>query len=152
MQFCLHGKLILLQEPDNAGSVYFNYKGTHSIVLMALVDADYRFLCVQVTSIFSAPATYLRTVFHIPSFMYFQVGMPGSECDSNVFQDWDFVRALEMGNIPLPDARQYPRLEADSLTIVGDGGFPLKTWLMVPFSDTGKLTDEEKIFNYRLSR
>ena len=39
----LDGEHIVMQQPENSGSHYRNYKGTDSIVLMGLVGPEYEF-------------------------------------------------------------------------------------------------------------
>ena len=44
----IDGKHIVMQAVHGAESEYYNYKGTQSIVLMAMVDAIYRFIYVDI--------------------------------------------------------------------------------------------------------
>ena len=44
----LDGNHIVIQAPNNSGSMFYNYKGTFSVVLMALVDADYKFTYLDI--------------------------------------------------------------------------------------------------------
>ena len=40
----IDGKHIRITAPSHSGSYYFNYKGYHSIILLGVVDADYKFI------------------------------------------------------------------------------------------------------------
>ncbi|XP_042148663.1 protein ALP1-like [Ixodes scapularis] len=103
-----------------SGSVYFNYKKTFSIVLFALVDADSRFL-------------------------YIDVGAPGSDGDGGIWTTTPLRNAIENGTAGLPISGPGP--VGVPPVIVGDDAFPLSINLMKPY--TGTNLDEEKvIFNY----
>ncbi len=87
-----------------SGSLFYNYKGHFSIVLFALVDANYQFLFVD-------------------------VGQPGSVSDASVWQESQLKQALETGSLNLPP----PKLDI-AYHFLGDDIFPLTTTLMKPFA------------------
>ncbi|XP_067647864.1 uncharacterized protein [Eurosta solidaginis] len=123
----LDGKHIAIQAPSNCGSEYFNYKKYNSIVLMALADADYKFLFVE-------------------------VGAYGRESDGGVFARCPLSSALADNTLNFPPPRPLPLEIAEMpFVIVADDAFPIKTYLMKPFCYREQVMSH-KIFNYRLSR
>lgn len=123
----LDGKHIAIRCPPNGGSHYYNYKGFHSIVLMALVDADYKFL-------------------------YVDVGATGCSSDGGIFSATALREALEHNTLRMPTPEPLPGGETPiPYYIIGDDAFPLKQWLMKPFPQRN-MTRPQRIYNYRLSR
>ena len=64
----IDGKYVVLQCPRNNASEYFNYKNAFSIVLFALVDANYNFMFVDAGwqgRISDSGVFFLRTLSYI---------------------------------------------------------------------------------------
>ena len=121
------GKHVAIKCPHCGGSLYYNYKGFHSIVLMALVDANYRFL-------------------------YVDVGANGSCSDGGVFKDTSLYDALENGRAGVPEPLPLPGDTEDvHYALIADDAFATRIWLMKPFPHRG-LDHDERVLNYRLSR
>ena len=104
---------------------YFNFKGFYSIVLMALVDAEYRFIWAS-------------------------VGTPGNTHDSTLMQSTELWDRIVAGNVIPNIVQQIDNVDIPPL-ILGDGVFPLRTWIMKPHGDA-VLPEDKKYFNYRHSR
>lgn len=126
----LDGKHVRIQNPNLAGSHYFNYKKFFSMVLLAVVDAEYRFT-------------------------YIDVGAVGAESDGGVWARTHLSGLLERGEANLPPPQCLPNTPPtsppSSYYLVADDAFPLRPYLMKPFPSRG-LTKEERVYNYRLTR
>uniref|UniRef100_UPI00358E87A6 putative nuclease HARBI1 n=1 Tax=Myxine glutinosa TaxID=7769 RepID=UPI00358E87A6 len=123
----LDGKHVRITAPANTGSMYYNYKGHFSVVLLALVDARYRF-------------------------RYIDVGANGSCSDAGLFIETSLRRALDQGNTGIPEPEPLPKDDMPMpYAIVGDDAFPLQPWLMKPYV-LKEMRHKQRIFNYRLSR
>lgn len=125
----IDGKHVRIQNPAFGGSLYHNYKKYFSIVLMAIVDADYKFLTIN-------------------------VGAQGSESDGGIFRFSGMHAMFEENTVNLPQPEPLP--DGDPTVpvpyfLIGDDAFGLKPWMMKPYPQR-QLTKEERIFNYRLSR
>jgi hypothetical protein len=124
----LDGKHIRIKNPPKAGSMYYNYKGYYSIVLMALVDADYNFIWVH-------------------------CGSDGSASDAQIFNHSPLRDAIldDSINFPPPEPLANTQGQPVPYFILADDAFALKEWLQKPYGGRS-LTREQRIFNYRLSR
>ena len=123
----IDGKHVRIQYPKKLGTLYHNYKGFFSLVIIAVCDARSCFSLVDVDHY-------------------------GSNNDSGILQNSKIGRMFSEGemNVPAPSTVNGPDFDPLPYYMVGDEIFPLKTWLMHP--NPGRLTEEQKIFNYRLSR
>ena len=130
------GKHIRIIHPPKSGSEFYNYKGFFSIVLMAVVDADYNFI-------------------------FADVGCQGRISDGGVMKNTIFWKKLVNNALHLPEPTPLPLSLSQNLVdderipvpyfLAGDDAFSLEPNVMKPFAQRA-LTDEKRIFNYRLSR
>jgi DDE superfamily endonuclease len=124
----IDGKHIACKAPPNSGSEFYNYKGFFSIILLAVVTSDYKFLWVDVSG-------------------------KGASSDAHIYNASELKEGLQNGDIlgfpqpsPLPgDTEDLPYF------LVGDDAFALRTYMMKPFGNR-QLSRKQRIFNYRLSR
>ena len=129
----IDGKHVVIQNPAKRGSMYYNYKGSFSLNLMALMGHEYRFTFVE-------------------------IGDYGSNSDSSVFKFTPFFQAFMEHRLGIHHQKQLPNWNPDQLMphyIVRDEAFPLQLDLMRPFPrgpGGTRMPRDQRIFNYRLSR
>lgn len=124
----IDGKHIVLQAPLNSGSDYFNYKNDHSIVLLAIADAD----C---------------------NIIFADVGCRGRISDGGVFKNTKFWEKLQNNTLNLPKSEPLVGTEVPlPYVFVADDAFPLQEHIMKPFQGNFEKGTIERAYNYRLCR
>ena len=123
----IDGKHVAIKCPPHTGTRYYNYKGYFSIIMLALVDADYKYI-------------------------WLNVGANGGCSDAQIFNSSDLKPLLEDASIAFPPPRALPE-ERYVLPyyFVGDDAFALRTWMMKPYSRRN-MAHRQRIYNYRVSR
>lgn len=124
----IDGKHVRLRKPALSGSLFYNYKNFFSVVLLAIVDADYNFIFID-------------------------VGSYGKESDSSIFRRTMLHDKLENNQLNILQGAPLPGTEEPNLnyTFIGDEAFSLSPYMMRPYSGKS-LSYTKRIFNYRLSR
>ncbi|XP_068118950.1 uncharacterized protein [Hyperolius riggenbachi] len=122
------GKHVRIVMPAATGSVYYNYKKYFSLVLMAVVDPNLKFI-------------------------YVDVGAYGSSHDSAVFQHSRFGLKLLTGQMTLPAPRPWPDRQHPPYpcVFVADEAFALSEHVMRPYAQRD-MSLKKKVFNQRLTK
>jgi len=124
----IDGKHVRVFCPKRSGSLYYNYKNFFSIVLLAVVDANYKFI-------------------------FTDVGSYGKEGDSGIFDKSNLGKLYRNGNLFPPPCKLPNSSVVLPHVFVGDEAFRLHTNMMKPYSRPVASVDNRKaIFNYRLCR
>ncbi|XP_069813378.1 uncharacterized protein [Dendropsophus ebraccatus] len=121
------GKHVRVQQPPHSGSRYYNYKNFLSVVLMAVADANCKFVAID-------------------------VGAYGSTGDSRVLQASQIGLQILRAGETLPAAEPLPgSTDSVAFVMISDEAFPLLTNLLRPYPRR-ELDTRKRIFNFRLSR
>lgn len=121
------GKHVAIEKPQDSGSLFYNYKGFFSVVLFAVVNANYEF-------------------------MYIQTGTNGSVHDGAILNSTQFYKKLVTNELNLPQPSPLPGTETTvPYVFLGDSAFAINRHFMKPFP-LKNISKEKRIFNYRLSR
>lgn len=125
----IDGKHVVFQKPKRSGSLFFNYKKTCSIVLLAVFDANYKFTLID-------------------------VGAYGKNSDGGILSRCSFGKKFFKDDLGFPPDKPLPGTAIlMPHVLVGDEAFPLNKHLMRPYpGEQLRGNEDKKVYNYRLSR
>ena len=116
-----------MQCPAKGGSDFFNYKKTHSIVLLGVCNGKYEFIMVD-------------------------IGDSGRQSDGSVYNNSSTGYCIDNNILNFPFPKQVKNSqEVLPYVFLGDDAFGLKPNLLKPYPGQN-LQIQERIFNYGLSR
>ncbi|XP_068240264.1 uncharacterized protein [Palaemon carinicauda] len=121
----LDRKHVPIKKTKKGGSLYHNYKKFPNIIIMAVVDAKYKF-------------------------MYVDVGAEGGAVDGGTWSKC-IHHAIEQKRVGFPEDSTLPNDDIPiPIHIISEYDFALKTRLMKLYSPTSQ-AHHEKIYSYRVS-
>ena len=97
----IDGKHVRIVKPNNGGSYFYNYKHTHSIILLAIAGPGYECL-------------------------YADVGSSGRVNDSGIWNECSLVQAIDDGSEKLPEDDYLTNDCKLPYVFFGDDAFALK--------------------------
>ncbi|CAH1992807.1 unnamed protein product [Acanthoscelides obtectus] len=121
------GKHFAIVPPAGAGSHFFNYKGYHSIVLLAIANLN-------------------------DEFIYVDIGTNGRISDGGVLRKTKFFQRFASNSVNLPSPRKPSgHLEELPYVFIGDEAFALRTDFIKPYPQRQSQARSSKIiYNYRV--
>ncbi|WKY05079.1 hypothetical protein Q1695_005810 [Nippostrongylus brasiliensis] len=123
----LDGKHIACVCPNRSGSRFFIYKNFYSLVLLALVDANYK--CVL-----------------------YDLGAPGRSSDAGIFMTSSMKTLLEESEDDFPSDVNLEGLGTVPCHFLVDQGFRLTTRFMRPYPNAEAASNSRKrYFNYKMN-
>lgn len=125
----IDGKHIRIRCPSNSGSLFFNYKAFFSVVLLAVVDANCKYIAVD-------------------------IGSYGREGDAGIYVKSNIGKQIVNGEFHIPPESPMPQTSIiQPHVILGDEAFALTQTMMKPYPKNQSNADSTKaIYNYRHSR
>lgn len=124
----LDGKHIVIDRPAHSGTEYFNYKRTFSIVLLALVDSQYKFI-------------------------FADIGTQGRISDGGVLNNSLLWKRICRNEIDFPPPCPLPGMKINlPYVFLADGAFALSKHVLKPYPGNHDIGSSKRIFNQNLSR